>query len=344
MAKSDNTPYLVKVPGREAWHIRDGKKRKTTGETSLPKATSFLVGYIEKTRGSAIADGRIETVGGVLDHWIQIKKPGLEANGHWQKKWRFVIGTIRRHANDVPLETAGFKWSRSYVDARKFEGVKGPTIRQELSTIRAAWRLAFDHEETNIRIKAMDLPQPSKPREKWLTRDEAGRMIDELNHPHLKLFTELALSTAGRHTAIIELKWHQIHFDKKCVDLRVSEDDAEVKGKKKRRAMVPVSDRIIDLLKEAKKRSTIDQVIEFRGKSQKSCLTGVASAAERAGIPGRVTPHILRHTAATWMCNAGVNLWEIAGFMGHSSTKQVEETYGHHSPDHMSKARDALML
>jgi integrase len=43
---------------------------------------------------------------------------------------------------------------------------------------------------------------------------------------------------------------------------------------------------------------------------------------------------MLRHTFASWLVMAGADLFTIARLMGHSTTKQVEDTYGHLSPGH----------
>jgi integrase len=63
-------------------------------------------------------------------------------------------------------------------------------------------------------------------------------------------------------------------------------------------------------------------------------------AAARAKLPG-VTPHTLRHTAATWMAQEGVPVWDIAGLLG-NTVQMVEEVYGHHSPDHLRRATRSL--
>jgi integrase len=54
-----------------------------------------------------------------------------------------------------------------------------------------------------------------------------------------------------------------------------------------------------------------------------------------------VTPHTLRHTAATWLMQRRADLLEAAGFLG-MSVEQFERTYGHHHSDHLKSARDAL--
>lgn len=69
-----------------------------------------------------------------------------------------------------------------------------------------------------------------------------------------------------------------------------------------------------------------------RGRAVQSVRNGFASAVRLAGIGRHVTPHILRHTAATWMMQEGVDLWEASGFLG-MSVKVLEEVYGHHHPN-----------
>jgi integrase/recombinase XerD len=51
----------------------------------------------------------------------------------------------------------------------------------------------------------------------------------------------------------------------------------------------------------------------------------VAGYAQAAGIPGKVTPHTLRHTAATEMMRRGVNLRVVQEALGHEwiSTTQI---------------------
>lgn len=51
-----------------------------------------------------------------------------------------------------------------------------------------------------------------------------------------------------------------------------------------------------------------------------------ADPADDMGIP---TPHILRHTRATLMLQAGLSPREVGEYLG-MSTKMVEEVYGHH--------------
>jgi integrase len=53
--------------------------------------------------------------------------------------------------------------------------------------------------------------------------------------------------------------------------------------------------------------------------------------------PDKVTRHTLRHTRATWLLQAGVDLWTAAGFLG-MTVRTLERVYGHHCPDYQEQA------
>ena len=67
---------------------------------------------------------------------------------------------------------------------------------------------------------------------------------------------------------------------------------------------------------------------------------GFASACRRACLDD-VTPHVLRHTCATWLMQAGVDMWQASGYL-QMSRETLERVYGHHHPDHLKGASEAL--
>jgi integrase len=48
-----------------------------------------------------------------------------------------------------------------------------------------------------------------------------------------------------------------------------------------------------------------------------------------------------RHTAATWLMQRGVPMWQAAGYLG-MSTDILDRVYGHHSPEHLKGAAKAI--
>ena len=65
--------------------------------------------------------------------------------------------------------------------------------------------------------------------------------------------------------------------------------------------------------------------------------------AERAAIEKRVTPHTLRHTAATTWLRQGFNLREVQKLLGHASPATTE-VYTHVFDEDLQRKQEGLAL
>jgi integrase len=65
--------------------------------------------------------------------------------------------------------------------------------------------------------------------------------------------------------------------------------------------------------------------------------TAFKTAVRLAGFGTGISPHTLRHTAATWLMQRGTDPWQAAGYLG-MSLEVLLNTYGHHHPDYLSDA------
>ncbi|MFL6795814.1 MAG: site-specific integrase [Xanthobacteraceae bacterium] len=111
---------------------------------------------------------------------------------------------------------------------------------------------------------------------------------------------------------------------------------------KKRQPPVKLPARLLAHMRRWKRRGLSKRtVIEWNGKPISSVRKGFTAAVRGAGLGPEVTPHILRHTCATWLMQSGVNLWDAAGFLG-MTVQQLERSYGHHHPDYQQEAVAAL--
>jgi len=95
-------------------------------------------------------------------------------------------------------------------------------------------------------------------------------------------------------------------------------------------------------LLEAYRARTTQHVIEWGGKPVASIKKGIASAARRAGL--KCSPHVLRHSAACIMVEAGVPMDEVAQYLGHSDVRTTFRIYARYSPDHLRTAAKSLEL
>ncbi|MEH2591946.1 integrase [Bradyrhizobium sp. AZCC 1721] len=108
---------------------------------------------------------------------------------------------------------------------------------------------------------------------------------------------------------------------------------------------VPLPDRLlVHMRRWYDKKIIANYFVEWQGAGVKSVKNGFARAVEVAKLDlsdGNVTPHTLRHTAATWLMQLGTAPWEAAGYLG-MSVKVLIDTYGHHHPDYMKEASGAI--
>lgn len=73
----------------------------------------------------------------------------------------------------------------------------------------------------------------------------------------------------------------------------------------------------------------------------KSIKKGFKAAADAAGLRN-VSSHVLRHTVAVHMAEAGISMDEIAQYLGHTHTRITASTYARFRPEHLRKAARVL--
>lgn len=217
------------------------------------------------------------------------------------------------------------------------------TVRRELTTLRAA--INFCYEEGRLLRKVpVWLPEKPEGKDRWLTRKEAAKLLNQARQGrtdtrlYLPLFILIALRTGARKGAILSLRWPQVNFKTQRIDF----NDPHAPKTNKRRPIQPISRPLMTFLKLAYERRDSDLGFVIHDKGQRILDIGDANSGsfgrccKKAGISG-VTPHVLRHTCGTWLAQAGVPLFDIGGWLGHSS-ERTTELYAHHSADHMNKA------
>jgi integrase len=228
---------------------------------------------------------------------------------------------------------------------RKFaETRKASMARRQLETLRAA--VNFFHKEYGLDpVPAFTMPQKHRPRERWLTRDEAAALLWEARRtPHLARFILIGLYTGTRSGAILGLSWIP-SVNTGFVDLDAGvlyRSGSGQRQTKKRQPPVAIPVRLIAHLRRWRQKDrNLRSVVNWNGSSVRSIKKAFRSAKRAAGLSEDVSPHTLRHTAATWLMLAGVETWQAAGFLG-MTAEMLERVYGHHSPSYQKQAADAV--
>lgn len=227
--------------------------------------------------------------------------------------------------------------------------------RRELEELRAAIN-HYTREGLLSEIVAVWMPEAGVSRERWCTRDEIARLIwaawryrevqkgkatQRHSRRHVARFILTALYTGTRAGAVCAASLGPTD-GRGWIDLERGifyRRPAGARESKKRRPPVPLPNRLLAHLRRWHRHGQ-RFAVEFEGEAVRDCDKAFRNVARDAGLPD-VTPHVLRHTAATWLMQAGTDPWEAAGYLG-MTLETLERVYGHHHPDHQARARAAF--
>lgn len=327
--------HLVQIRNSPRWYVqfRDGgrSRRVSTGTRDRREAEAFLAAFrLEHSKGPV----HDLTLPQVLDwywnsHAKDVARPDNTALGIRALK-AFFGSTM---AGDVRLAQ-----QQQFVEARKAEGAGHESIRRDLSVLSAALRRAVKFERIPSAPPVLTLP-PNAPRERYLSRDEVARLYRALRgkrQRHVLVFTRLAIATGARTTALLELTWDRVDLARGTVDLNVP-------GRRqtnKKRALAPIEPHIVRMLKREKKRARSEYVISWAGEKITRIAKAFTNQAKLSGIHD-VSPHVLRHTAATWAAQNGVSMFLIGGLLG-QTVQATTARYAKHSPDALRAVSKAI--
>lgn len=345
------------------------------------KLADYIVGkyQVPRERGRHPSEIRIADVLNIylIDVAPQQARPkevaqrALTLSGWWGDKALSEV-TGRTCRDYVEWRTSQHRRaSRPDQTGRPARLVTAAGARRELEDLRAAIN---HHRKEGLCSEVVEvvLPPKSASRERWLTRSEAARLLwaawryretqkgvetDRRSRRHIARFLLVGLYTGTRSASICAASFDPqegrswVNVDRGVFYRRA----AGARETKKRQPPVRLPKRLVAHLRRWRdmaqangeveaaegKPSPIRAVVEFNGEPVTSIRKAFGKCAAAASLGPDVTPHILRHTCATWMMQNGAELWEAASFLG-MTVQQLEATYGHHHPDHQADAAEAV--
>jgi integrase len=359
-ARRDKTGRII---AKAVYIILDGGKHHPTGcfageaERAERKLAEYIAAkYQAPRKGRSIED---LSVADVLSIYVDDCGP-RQRN---RKKFDERIGRLNEFFGGKRLSEVNASSCRDYAEHRGNRG----GARRDLEDLRAAIN---HHAEEGLHreIVKVALPEKGPPRERWLTRSEAARLLwvcwrhRELQLRHrgpnkgMKLpttryplrhparFLLIGLYTGTRAGAIASASPN--HGEgRSFVDLEHGIFYRRAEGAtptKKRQPPAPIPPRLLAHLRRWHAKGVVNEhFVEWNGAAVASVKTALKTAVRLAKLPGKITPHTLRHTAATWLMQNGVSMWRAAGFLG-MSVETLDGVYGHHHPDYFSDAAEAI--
>ena len=331
-----------------AWIVKDGGHQRGTGCGADDRAGAEreLAAYISHKHLAQVPQRQRRPpeipVAEVLARYADEIAPRHADPKETARRIKALLGFY----GDKTLAAVNGSTCRAYTATRSSDAV----ARRELEDLRAA--IGHFHREGHMReIVKVVLPPRRPPRERWLTREEAARALwaawrfreqqkgeatERRSRRHVARFIVVALYTGRRAGAIVQASLQPAE-DRGWIDLRrgMFFPRPGLAQTKKRQPPIPLPRRLVAHLRRWK-RAGLRSAVEWNGEPVKRISKAFRATMRDAGLKA-VTPHTLRHTAATWMMQRAADPWAASGYLG-MSLETLLRTYGHHHPDHLRAA------
>jgi integrase len=224
------------------------------------------------------------------------------------------------------------------------------TVLKLLRVLHRIFKMAVRWGELDSNPAAeMEKPAPSRAKTRYLSADEIKK-LEMAAPPWLRPFLSLAVASGLRLKELCELRWQDVDLDGGF--LYVAQDT------KTGTRAVPLSGAAKDVLETLKKRRrdlraalgighplphvfVTDEGHPYGTETARNMISKATLVATAAAEIEGASFHTLRHTAASIMVQAGVPLYEVQKYLGHS-TPTMTERYAHLAPEHLKRAAAAL--
>lgn len=367
MPRREKGPRLWLQPARQrdgafynsaVWVIRHGTRKISTGcgPESREEAELALTRYRVEIHDPASARARADNdplIADMISLWLDARAAAhARPRETAARAARLLAFWSTRRASDITGANC-----RAYGKGRT-----DSAVRRELQDLRAACRHAWQVERIIDHPVPVPMPGKGASRQEWLTRDEAAGLIRAAWRMRQRFGGEPTPRATGRHVArfILVALYTGTRAGAVCgaairptigspyVDLEQGVFHRRAPGAaetKKRRPSIRLPARLLAHLRRWERLGISNAfVVEWNGRPVARIHKAFRAARTAAGLPATVTPHVLRHTAASWgMQNleSPGDIFDLADYLG-MTVKVLLEVYGHHNPEHQRAAIAAI--
>lgn len=335
------------------------RHRPTAYFETKKEARAWLHDQHSKHGKGQLADSGRRTVGKWLDEWLTIKKPQVEPNSYTPMETH-----VRLHLAPIIGRTALVKLRPSHIaamySALEEQGVS-PAMRKKVgvtltSALTDAVKLGLLASNP---AKAIKKPKVNRQEIHPLDPAQVRAFLAATEQDRLHALYVLAIDSGARQGEVFGLLWSEVDWDAGCIAVvRSLEERAghhrlkDTKSASSRRR-IPVSAATMAALNAHRQRQLaeghyradgpvfVDTEGHFLRKSnvrRRSFLL----ALRKAKLPATTRFHDLRHTSATLLLLAGVNIKAVSRRLGHASVVITLDTYSHVLPEMDEQAIAAM--
>jgi integrase len=253
-----------------------------------------------------------------------------------------MVENLKRFFGNPKLVHVTPKTIVAFKNKRYTDGVKPATINRELAVLKKAFNLACREWEwvRDNPVCRVSMEREQNTRDRWLTEAEEKRLLAEAT-PWVRELVIFAAHTGMRQGEILALTWSGVELERRTVTV--------FKSKNGERRTIPVNQTVVDLLthKYRERDPGTPSVTDLVFVSE--TLTPLDGSNLRRGFNSALKAakienfhfHDLRHTFATRLVQAGVDLYKVQRLLGHKSPSMTQR-YAHHFPESLRDGVEVL--
>jgi len=245
---------------------------------------------------------------------------------------------LRAFFGDRTLADITPKLIVAYKNKRYADGVAPATINRELANLKKAFNLALREWEWCHQnpVTRVSMEKENNKRDRWLSQDEESRLLNA-SAPWLRDIVQFAMHTGMRMGEMLELTWRGVDFSRRTVTV--------LRSKNGERRTIPVNETVLRVLKEKAKVRSLASDLIFCSKSFTPMESGHLRRSFRLALTKAKIDefhfHDLRHTFATRLVQAGIDLYKVQQLLGHKSPFMTQR-YAHHYPESLRDGVEIL--
>ena len=223
-----------------------------------------------------------------------------------------------------------------YKARRLQSGVTRSTVNREITILKKMFSLAVDwgYVQTNPASKVKLFSEKDTQKERILSWAEEGRLLEE-SPKFLKPILMTALNTGMRRGEILGLKWSQVDLERRQIRVQQTKNGQDRVG--------PINEPLHEVFVALRATGGQNRLVfpnPDTGEPYTDFKKSFKAACGRAGIEG-LRFHDLRHTFASRLVEAGVDLITVRDLLGHFSVK-VTQRYTHSGERQKAQAVELL--
>lgn len=329
---------------RQTWWMSftyRGKHYRRSTETEDKKLAQRIY---DKVKGEIAAGKWFERLPGEEKYFREMIEKYLREHSKRNKTAKSYDRDIElaNHLNpffgDMVLTEITPKKIAEYKMMRRDEGAAPRTINYELSLMSHAFNLAIREWEwlRDNPVSRVSREKVNDIRERWLTFEEEEKLLGA-SPEWLRELVVFSVETGLRQSELLNLRWPQVDLFRKTITI--------LEQKNRGKDTLPLSERAFEVLKGRAKVRHINNDWVFSNRNRgpidpRDLLRAFYSATKKAGIQ-RLRWHDLRHTFATRLVQAGVDLYAVQKLGRWKEIKMVER-YAHHQPESLRRGVEIL--